>query len=394
MPITLLLFDVDGVLLHPRGYKEALRKAVDHFAAEMGLPPVGITDAEIAAFEACGITNEWDSVPMCVGALLGPLLAERPDLIRPTVLETLAAIRTAMHEAGASIARPDLAALARDVRASTPDGRPPTEAIHSLLRARTIETAHPLLAQMLGNIYTPDSPTTFVFQHYVLGSERFEQTYGRPAAFEAQSTLAEYDRPLLTGETRARLLARVGQPGWGAAIFTARPSHPPADLPPAERDVFGYPPEGDLAAELLELNGKLPLISGGRVWWLARQYGRSPADYLKPSPVQALAAIGAAISGAEAAALHAAARFVGYGELGEPLARLRGQTVRVVVFEDSTGGIRATERAAELLRQAGLDVTFEAVGIAPEASKREALAAVAGHVVDDVNQALEPYLAG
>jgi hypothetical protein len=46
-----------------------------------------------------------------------------------------------------------------------------------------------------------------------------------------------------------------------------------------------------------------------------------------------------------------------------------------------------------LLRRAGLDVSCEAVGIAYEPSKREALYPVAGRVVDDVNEALEIYLA-
>ena len=73
---TLILLDVDGVLIHPVGYKVALRDTVDYFAAAMGLPEINIDENEIAIFEACGITNEWDSGAMCVSALLLAALAQ------------------------------------------------------------------------------------------------------------------------------------------------------------------------------------------------------------------------------------------------------------------------------------------------------------------------------
>jgi hypothetical protein len=41
---------------------------------------------------------------------------------------------------------------------------------------------------------------------------------------------------------------------------------------------------------------------------------------------------------------------------------------------------------------AGLDVRLEAIGVSPEPVKREALAAVADRVVDDVNEGLKPLL--
>lgn len=77
---TLLLLDVDGVLVHPLGYRDALRATVDHFAGRMGQTVVDITDDEIAVFEACGITNEWDSGAICVSALLLAVLGQQPDL--------------------------------------------------------------------------------------------------------------------------------------------------------------------------------------------------------------------------------------------------------------------------------------------------------------------------
>src|SRR5438445_8189960 len=96
MQRTTFLFDVDGVLVHPRGYKEALRATLDLIAERMGQPPIHLTDDEISVFEAVHLTNEWDSSAMAASALLVDVLNARPDLCRDTLDATIAAI----HDAG------------------------------------------------------------------------------------------------------------------------------------------------------------------------------------------------------------------------------------------------------------------------------------------------------
>lgn len=388
--LTLLLFDVDGVLLFPRAYKYALQRTVDYFAAAMGQPPVAISDDEIATFEACGLTNEWDTVPMCVAALLGALFAARPALARPTFAETLAAVR----DAGIAVPRPDFGALARAVRDATPPGQASTATIRRLLGEAAPDTLGPLLGEMFDNHNSPQAPTTHIFQHFVLGSEHFTATYGMPAAFAAESALRTQDRALLGAARRDQLLERLTDPAWGAAIFTARPSRPPQGAPLGDADPLAFPPEGDLAAELAGLDGHLPVIAGGRLTWLAARQGRPAMAYIKPSPVHALAAIGAAAGGEEAAALDAAAALYEEGRLSGPLTDLAGRQVEVVVFEDASGGIRSTLSAAELLCEAGLAVRARAVGVATEPAKREALAAITERVADDINAALAPFVEG
>ena len=44
-------------------------------------------------------------------------------------------------------------------------------------------------------------------EHYTLGGERFAQTYGLPAAFQAESALVTHDRPLLDATHREKLAA-------------------------------------------------------------------------------------------------------------------------------------------------------------------------------------------
>lgn len=390
---TLILLDVDGVLVHPLGYKKALRALVEHFAARMGLSFPGPTDDEIAIFEACGLTNEWDSGAMCVSALLLTVLERAPSLRRPTLEATLDAIRAAAPD----VPRPEFTAEARRIAHHDADGRYPAARYLELLSAQTDPANLSLLRALLGNVYAVrETPTTRAFQTFVLGSERFQATYGVSAAFPSESYLATYDIALLDALNRTRLLDWAQQPGHGVAIYTARPSRPPADLPPAEPvgdPPAGYPPEAELAAELVGLAGQVPLIGQGRVGWLAWRYGRAAADYIKPSPVQALSAIAAALTGAEAESLVAAARLAGEGELSGPLTALRDAPVHIVICEDSAGGIRAVQGAVALLQRAGVAATLTAIGVSPQPDKRAALATVADHLVDDINAGLMLALA-
>ncbi|NDJ74893.1 MAG: hypothetical protein GYB65_01425 [Chloroflexi bacterium] len=381
----LILLDVDGVLVHPAGYKAALCATVDHFAAQMGLPPVELSHDEIAVFEACGITNEWDSGAMCASALLLAALEHNPTLRRPSLSATLSALRAAT----ASVPRPDFMAMARDIAHHNNDGHVPSALYLELLAGRADTAALPLLAELLANVYDIITPTTRMFQALTLGSAQFTTTYGQVPPFESESYLVAHDAPLLDDDSRDALLDWTAGNEHGTAIYTARPSLPPADVPGVAP--MGYTPEAELARELLHLEDVV-LIGQGRVSWLAAQHGRSAPEYIKPAPVQALAAIGAAASGTEMSALLAAADLFEHARLSSPLTELRGEALHVTVFEDSTGGIRAVRSAVGLLRQVGLKTSFRAVGVSPHPEKRAALAPVADDVVDDINAGLELVL--
>jgi len=386
---TVILFDVDGVLLHPVGYKEVMRVSVDHFGRLMGQTnSVGPTDEDIALFESHGITNEWDTTAMCVAQLLLAALEQAPHLVGESLIDTLAAI----HQSGVQIGRPDFGWLSGEVAARRAGPRPSRFALDVLIERAPPET-HSLLHEVLGDAYQLHAPTTRVFQHHTLGSQRFATLYGEGPDFEAVSLLETKDRPHLSAEMRKRLLAWLDGDGQHAVIFTARPSLPPIDAyeeRPASR--LETSPEAEIAREVMGLES-LPLMATGRLAWLAAGTGVRPEDYVKPSPVQSLAAIGAALSRTETPALEAAEAFAQRGTVGGPLAALEGRSTRVTVFEDSPGGITSTRAAVELLRRAGLDVTLEAVGVAPEPVKQATLAKVASRVVSDVNEGLEPILA-
>ncbi len=381
---TLLLFDIDGVLIHPKGYKTALRDTVNYFAAQMGQSPVDLTMDEIAIYEACGLTNEWDSAAFSVGAMVVTALNHAPHLQQATFNATLAAIGAD----SLSLPRPDFVGLAREVATRNEDHAVPTTICHDVLRDYAGSEVEALLDVLFADIYLLDTPTTRIQQAHVLGRDHFPATYGQPAPRDCDSALITHDTPLLSKESRQTLLTWRQDSSHCFVLYTARPCLPP------EGDPAGYPPEAELAAELVELKDIVPLVGSGTMMWLARQYGRHTGDYIKPSPVQALAAIGMALSDGDIEALHAAAMLFERGELNRPLASLAEEPTQIVVFDDSTGGLYATQTAVQRLREFGFQIEFEAIGVAPEPAKQDALNHVATRVVNDVNAGIHFVLGG
>lgn len=372
---TLLLFDVDGVLIQPNGYKIALRDTVNHFARRMGQADVDLTFTEIAAFEAYGLTNEWDAAALCVGAFLVDALLLGPHTYRDSFETTLNTILTA----GLDVPRPDFIGLAQEVAARNVNHEAVTPFSHEILRDRLPADQQAVLLPLFEDIFSLDTPTTRIQQTHTLGHQRYFETYGVSAPYEDANYLMVHDRPLLSEKNRDRLLAWRQPHQRDFCIFTARPSLPP------EGTRLGYAPEADMAAELLGLVMRVPIIGAGRLQWLAERYNRNTADYIKPYPTQALAAIGAALSQTEVPALEAAASLVERDQLQAPLADLAAMTSEVVVFEDSVGGILAVQRAVDLLHQHGAIMTMRSIGVAANADKRAALSEVADVVVHDVN---------
>jgi hypothetical protein len=310
------------------------------------------------------------------------VLALYPELSRPTVIETVASIAASQI----MVVPPPIQQLMAEAMLHGNISRP-SHAFRDYFRSKTNGNGHHLYNELLDDVYDMRTPTTAIFQAHTIGHERFQQTYGYAPQLERESYLLTHDTALLNSETRRKLLNWGLQPNNGMTIFTARPSLPPPD---SEADPLGFPPEGDLAAELVQL-AHIPMMGSGRLHWLAQRRGKSNgADYIKPSPVHALAAIGAAVSGQESQSLLAAIALIEDGTLIEPLNQLVNETLTVVVFEDSRGGIEANKSAVQLLKNVGVDVILIAVGVSPESSKRRSLAeAGATYVVDNVNQGLE-----
>jgi hypothetical protein len=321
----------------------------------MGLPNFDFPEEKLAGFERRGITSEWDMVPLLLAVLWDDILSRQP------LTELPADVSTAAIEIGKAL-----------------NGYLPSELM--IPEFELVSGQYPAETALQGG-YFPSIPlalrtslmhrsrdvrsshTMRIFQHYTLGSLAFSQTYGLPVEIESESLLREHDRPIISEVVREKLR----QSGAHLAAFTARPSAPPReiDTPP-----LGYAPEAEIALELVNLSD-IPLISFGRLQYLGSQRGYDPETLLKPSPVQALAGIAAALTGDEWSALQAACDWHETGQLTGALAQLP-PSFDVSIVEDTLSGIRSVIAAGEILRKAGLDVTVHAYGLTSGSAAKSA----------------------
>ncbi len=386
-PPMIILFDIDGVLIHNQAYRAALRQTVAYFSQRLGLGEITVTEADNDVFESQSITVEWDSSAICVGALLVERWKAKP-------FEALHSdFWAALDELAAdpiSIERPDFGALARRVGQATLAGTLPSHTALSLFRHDLDghPQGMPLLDQLLSDCYAIErAPAAQIFQNYALGHRRYAEHYGLPPHGECEALLEELDRPSLQAEMRDRVLRAQEAGHIFPVIYTARPSLAPVEVGGKLR---GYTPEAEIARDMVGLN-LMPVIAYGKVDWLARKVGLRGRDLVKPSPVQAMAAIATARTGLEVESLKAALAVARGDHLRFPLTACKGETVHV--FEDSASSLRAVTRAVELLNRQGLDLRLVRHGVAPAGSpKWETLAQAADVVHEDVNEGLEEVL--
>ena len=240
--------------------------------------------------------------------------------------------------------------LAQRVKSAHGDKPNPSKTILEILKGQSQQPIHHLLHHLLDDVYSITSFTTQIFQQHTLGSQQFRQVYDIESTIERESYLLTYDQVQLSEQNKQKLIKANNSDEYGVVIYTARPSRPPIDISTArlgQLDRTKYPPEGDFAWELMGVQSHFPMIAGGRMAWLAEQMDRHVSEFIKPSPVQALSAIISATSGYETNALRSALAFFENGMIDGPLNHLREKEVKIVVFEDSTGGIKASPKCCK-----------------------------------------------
>ena len=397
----ILLFDVDGVLVENRAYRAGIQHTTRYFSRRMGLQARDPSEAEIDVFEAESITVEWDSCAIVTAALLlERLQAEARTVAGRARLAALAPdfwrFLAALPERRPIKSSIDFVALARRVGAATrANGLLPARAalgmyLEDLARQDRLPQAlaQPLLEHLLGRVYDIDySPAMQVFQNYTLGDEQYAQYYALAPRVTGAALLESLDRPLLRPDMCQAVLARQARGELFPVVFTARPSRTPIEAGGFGR---GYTPESEIGARLAGLES-VPVMGFGKLDWLARRVGLAGSDLVKPSPVHAMAAFGAARTGLEVESIKAALAVERGDHLRYPLTACAGQDVHV--FEDSPSSLRGVALAVERLNRLGLGLTLTRHGVAPAGSpKRATLAEAADCVHADVNDAVGSIL--
>ena len=367
-----LLFDLDGVLVAPGGYRAAVAETLQRTFARWGWPLSPPEDLP-ARFEAVGITSEWDMVPLTLAAALEVWIAAQGRVPSPQVLDP----QGPSPGPWGDLTPPDFAALPQRVQPALPTGPTPAAAVWQRQGTPQALFPHlgqsPLAAALLAHTRDPfRAPLTRLFQLLVLGDAAFAQTYGQEPPFAVPSLLRRHDRPLLPPSIRDWLCAARHQDRLAIAVLTARPSLPPRGTP----SPLGYPPEAEMALEVVGCPD-LPLIGWGhlRAFLAHPLAGDSSSDaerLLKPHPFHALAALLAALTGDEAQALRLAAEGLFHRH---PPARalFPREGVHLIVVEDTAPGLRSALGAAEALRRWGVPLRLTLLGVADHPAKQHSL---------------------
>lgn len=352
---TVLLLDIDGVLVKPGGYRAALHATLNYFVNLMGLPHFEFPEEKLAGFERRGITSEWDMVPLLLGVLWNDILSHRADIDLPADVAS-AAVEIGRHLNGyrpSDLIIPELELI--------PGQYPADTALKAGFFPFIPEPSRTNLLHRSRDVHF--SQTMRLFQQFTLGSRAFTETYDLPVEIETESLLRKHDRSKIDASIRERL----SQPGIHLTAFTARPSAPPREV---QAPPLGYAPEAEIALDLIGLPD-IPLISFGKLQYLGEQRGYDPETLLKPSPVQALAGIAAALTGNEWSSLQAACDWYETGQLTGVLGELP-KTLEVSIVEDTLGGIRSTWAAGDVLKKAGLNVTIRPYGLTSGSAAKSA----------------------
>lgn len=354
--MKVLLFDMDGVLLQPRGYHEALRTTVSLIGRSLGYRAANLSQKEIDIFESVGVTNEWDSAAICSALMLRNVWTIDPDVRLP---DAPPLPQLPSHD----LQIPDFVTFFRsEITTSDQATSPNLLAERSLLKDLSEPQASALRFLLRGAHQIRGSLTHQLFQELVLGSNQYENSYALRPHLQTQGYLATYDQPLLRSDSCKQLLAWVSESDHRAVVFTNRPSLPPPDA-------FDTP-EAELGLETAGMDG-LPCIGRGGMLWLAGRRGLGPDDFLKPSPLHALTALQMALGEPlEPAAYNAASLALDRQADSSWEALIDAQ---LCVFEDSVKGLHSLQAAQKILAEIGIPVKVSLLGVTSSGEKRMAL---------------------
>lgn len=393
---TIALFDVDGVLITPGGYRRASEDTMKIFLTQMGQPQWQPEENLYEQFESYMITSEWDMVPFLLCAFLDHAAAHlQPQHPWNTFSEAASEIKQhpnlPLH--------PDLSGSI-DRIGDIVDGQSGTPSTW-VLKAKNNKDfpflrlrSHPVLEELLTNTRDIQKSLTMrTFQEHIIGSKLFEQCYHLEPKYNVPNYLTQYDLCPVKAETHAELERKSCAGELMLSTYTARPSMPPQGISP--NGDGAYAPEAEQALALIPWSNCY-LSAYGKVYWLSLHCNFHSEDLLKPSPVQAMSAIFYHFVKDEVTALMWAQRLYRAYLDGE----IRSTTVPtdlprsiiLHVFEDSPNGLRGGTLSAEVLRALNIEVELHLWGISDNPQKQTALQAQGGQVFVDVNEAIRTAL--
>ncbi|MDF1520203.1 MAG: hypothetical protein P1P73_06955 [Brevefilum sp.] len=364
-----ILFDMDGVLLSPEGYKHALIESVKRVGQALGMPHVSLSEAQIARFETLSVTNEWDTLAICTAIMLIEIWQENPS-IRYT-----GEISQTSQESTTILPKFDyfLSKFPGD------GDLPGHEACEIILRENpSLNNSQKFhLTDILFNcrdIY--QSLTLPLHLERVLGSGLYKDYYGLEPQLNTESFLLKYDRPSISEEQKLSLSTWLASPPHFAGILTNRPNRTPKQ--------FISAPEAELGVKLIDMK-YLPILGSGTLGWYSENYqGNEAHTFLKPNPVHSLALLQLCLGLDSYNAIKIAVNLL--QNIGNQDNWHQFDGDKIIIFEDSAKGLISARLAVDILQDRGVNLDLLCVGVSNNPIKIKALEPHANIIIENINQ--------
>jgi hypothetical protein len=383
--VPVFLFDIDGVLVHPAGYRRSVEAVMRTIFPQEKIKPILPDELTQAVFEAHQITSEWDMVAISTILTINQISRSDPEIKIPSKVGQFAELE---------IAKPinpiDYPRFLSQLNTIEANGHA-SERLYQLVLQ---DQAGILFTQRLRDSKIMDillntrdvflSETTSLFQNFCLGSKVFEETYGLSPKVETKSLLDKFDKPLISAENAKFIKALMNQNQINLAVITARPSQC------AAMHSLSCAPEAELALKIARLP-YIPLLGLGQLEWFAKHKEITVSELLKPSPFHALAAIFAALNFDVMEAMELAWEIIkARNSTSGPIKLLND--LCCVIFEDTSSGIKSLQSAKNILFEKGAQLTTEYYGISGNQSKIQALQAFKAEIFGSTEQAVHHAL--
>lgn len=399
--VNILLFDIDGVLVRPKGYRRAYRDTVNSFLKEFGLERLELTSNHFAeSFEAVEIPAEWDMVPLTLAMIFDYLLSLDPSLTIPRTLKDARPLITLSGDQNGFSAY--FERMLPILRAHMDGPSLPVQTLYrAIQRGDSPDRLLPYIRReaLLSNIFSDslNITTSLPLQRleaYLLGSDVFRDTFGVSCPDGIVSVLETCDEPLLSEAYRERIRVENGKTVFVAGM-TARPDRLDRSFPDSLLNGFGGIPEAECALETLGWRDgdAIRLIGCTSLETVENWLGVPTDTYLKPHPVHALSAFITALNVKPFLAIVAAQAYLEGDDPSLLLGMLnKNCVIRLAVVEDSAIGIRSANVAVEHLRRDGYKIEYFPYGVQTADGKNEMLAKAGAKPVASVNEAIADFL--
>lgn len=392
MTTNFLLFDLDGVLIRPIGYRKAVLDSIDYFLMEWGFQSKIIDENIISTFESVGITSEWDMVPLTILCVIEYQLTKATG---KHSIKNRKELTDLLDSVDKEIDTDFLIRKVKELGLCLEKEVSPSESIYKEIFSKKNPSIFPaiftksnwLFDEWIKNTRNINkSKFLQLFQNLTLGSQLYKKITLLDPILETNSYLIKHDEKLINQENLEIIKKLEKKINIYPVVITARPSG--SCFSTNDNSEHLYYPEAELAMKLLDLEG-LPFIGYGALDAYGRKLYKNGDSFVKPSAFHALSSILYSTGFSVSNSFDLAFDYLYKNEKATVVNFFRklDNPIHVTIFEDSIIGIQSVKAVCESLTRDGIEITFNAYGITENREKKIALEKENAIIFPTINEA-------